>query len=268
MLNYLKHVANSTSGTSGSRSTPAVRTPSGGSSSPKAPRYWAQIDLKPWEVALADVELEKCVGQGSYGKVGSRPCSRVCVLRRAMHRAACREHTNSSRLSPPSLAMPPAPTQVYLGTLHETQVAVKVLLNVEELERRPEAVPTLSSPQLEELQKEAALMATLLHPNIIQLIGVCAMPPAMVIGGCQTAASSRLQLGRAAALQACCRVGCSSGCVVPPLPSPCPYVHTPSCTSQAGLPMQSFAPAARCATCYGWPPRNPRRPPASPLRGG
>ena len=44
------------------------------------------------------------------------------------------------------------------------------------------AALTLSSPVLASLQREAALMAALRHPNCVQLFGVCTFPPAMVTG--------------------------------------------------------------------------------------
>lgn len=44
------------------------------------------------------------------------------------------------------------------------------------------AALTLSSPVLANLQREAALMAALRHPNCVQLFGVCTFPPAMVTG--------------------------------------------------------------------------------------
>ncbi len=50
------------------------------------------------------------------------------------------------------------------------------------------AALTLSSPVLANLQREAALMAALRHPNCVQLFGVCTFPPAMVAGVLASAA--------------------------------------------------------------------------------
>jgi hypothetical protein len=65
-------------------------------------------------------------------------------------------------------------------------VAVKVLLDLEEAQQAagPEAAWTLSNPILCNLQKECGLMASLRHPNVVQFMGVSAMPPAMITGVC------------------------------------------------------------------------------------
>jgi serine/threonine protein kinase len=69
--------------------------------------------------------------------------------------------------------------------LHETPVAVKVLLDLEEAQAaEPEAVWSLSNPILSNLRKESSLMASLQHPNIVQFMGVCTRPPAMITEYC------------------------------------------------------------------------------------
>lgn len=67
---------------------------------------------------------------------------------------------------------------------HETLVAVKVLLDLEEAQKAagPDAVWTLSNPILFNLQKECTLMASLRHPNVVQFMGFSALPPSMVTG--------------------------------------------------------------------------------------
>ncbi|KAL4421962.1 hypothetical protein ABPG77_007904, partial [Micractinium sp. CCAP 211/92] len=76
--------------------------------------------------------------------------------------------------------------KVYVAKWHETLVAVKVLLDLEEAaqQRSAEAAWTLSNPILQNLQKECALMASLRHPNVVQFMGVSAMPPAMISEYC------------------------------------------------------------------------------------
>lgn len=76
--------------------------------------------------------------------------------------------------------------KVYLAKWNETLVAVKLLLSLQDIQKvaGPEAALTLSSPVLFNLQKECQLMAGMRHPNIVQFMGVSAMPPAMVTEYC------------------------------------------------------------------------------------
>ena len=107
--------------------------------------------------------------------------------------------------------------QVYLGSLHETPVAVKILMRLEGTEggqgghqassgqqpwgqqgdpqahqqqdqqdhhQQQQELVTLSSPELAGLYKEAELMAAMRHPNVVTLMGVCAYPPALVTEYC------------------------------------------------------------------------------------
>lgn len=41
----------------------------------------------------------------------------------------------------------------------------------------------LPDAAMKELQKEAAVMARMRHPNIVTLMGICALPPCIVTGG-------------------------------------------------------------------------------------
>lgn len=102
-----------------------------------------------WQVAYSDLRLEKQIGEGSFGKV-------------------------------------------YLARWRETIVAVKVLSNPdiaawstpphseEEAAVRAEAMTTM----LESLEKEAAMMATLRHPNVVMYLGICLEPPCVVTEYC------------------------------------------------------------------------------------
>jgi serine/threonine protein kinase len=71
--------------------------------------------------------------------------------------------------------------KVYKAKWHETLVAVKVLLDLEHVN---DASMTLSNPVLINLHKECSLMASLRHPNIVQFMGVCSCPPAMITEFC------------------------------------------------------------------------------------
>ncbi|KAI7839821.1 hypothetical protein COHA_006442 [Chlorella ohadii] len=71
--------------------------------------------------------------------------------------------------------------KVYKAKWHETLVAVKVLLDLENVN---DSSLTLSNPVLVNLHKECSLMASLRHPNIVQFMGVCSCPPAMITEFC------------------------------------------------------------------------------------
>lgn len=114
------------------------------------------VDVRPWQFSFAELEIEKPIGSGSYGKV-------------------------------------------YLATWHETKVAVKILLDMEAISgggtgsNGPATTPptsatgsvlSLDSPVLQNLQEEAAMMASLRHPNIVQFLGVCPFPPCILSEYC------------------------------------------------------------------------------------
>lgn len=85
--------------------------------------------------------------------------------------------------------------QVYLAKWQETQVALKVLLNTGLNAIDDEGMlssMTLSNPLLENLQKEAGLMAALRHPNVVSFLGVCAVPPCMVTEYCANGSLARV----------------------------------------------------------------------------
>ena len=92
--------------------------------------------------------------------------------------------------------MPGAPLapQVYEATWNETTVAVKVLAGMDVGAGSGTGTGgggstglsgrqlTLSSPQLASLRAECRMMARLRHPHVVQLLGMCASPPAIVTG--------------------------------------------------------------------------------------
>lgn len=73
--------------------------------------------------------------------------------------------------------------RVYLAAWHETNVAVKVLLDNSITESQA-ATLSLSSPILQKLEAEGSLLASLRHPNIVNFMGVCTFPPAIVTEYC------------------------------------------------------------------------------------
>lgn len=75
--------------------------------------------------------------------------------------------------------------KVYKAIWHNSNCAVKVLLDMNERTAQQAAITTLSSPMLAGLSKEATLMATTRHPNIVAFLGVCLSPPAIASEFCE-----------------------------------------------------------------------------------
>jgi len=73
---------------------------------------------------------------------------------------------------------------VYRAQYNMTPVAVKVLINPQAAQQANQSAA--ESALLVELEKEASLMASpaLRHPNIIQILGVCLHPPAIITEYC------------------------------------------------------------------------------------
>lgn len=61
-------------------------------------------------------------------------------------------------------------SRVYFGSLRGERVAFKILFAME-----------LDPKDVEEFYREAAVLHTLQHPNVVQCMGVCVMPPALTI---------------------------------------------------------------------------------------
>jgi hypothetical protein len=61
-------------------------------------------------------------------------------------------------------------SRVYFGTLRKQRVAFKILFAME-----------LDPKDVEEFYREAAVLHALKHPNVVQCLGVCVMPPALTI---------------------------------------------------------------------------------------
>ncbi|KAL4419069.1 hypothetical protein ABPG77_010348 [Micractinium sp. CCAP 211/92] len=75
--------------------------------------------------------------------------------------------------------------KVFLASLNEAPVAVKILMKLEAAGPSGELQPvTLSSPALAGLHREAEVMAAIRHPNVVRLMGVCSYPPAVVTEFC------------------------------------------------------------------------------------
>ncbi|KAL4427896.1 hypothetical protein ABPG75_001985 [Micractinium tetrahymenae] len=70
--------------------------------------------------------------------------------------------------------------KVYLARWNETLVAVKVLVSGSGHQQGADAAWSVPQAVLDALEKEAQVMATLRHPNIVQFLGICSEPPAIV----------------------------------------------------------------------------------------
>lgn len=83
--------------------------------------------------------------------------------------------------------------QVYLATLHETPVALKVLMDTKAITAQSSGPKELSgvssssavaSASPNALLDEATLMASLRHPNVVNFLGYCLSPPCIVTEYC------------------------------------------------------------------------------------
>jgi len=74
--------------------------------------------------------------------------------------------------------------RVYLATWHQTQVAIKVLLMDSSTVNDTSSLLQSDSPTMALLEKEASLMSNLHHPNIVQFLGICTSPAAIVTEYC------------------------------------------------------------------------------------
>lgn len=106
--------------------------------------------LADWQIRFEDISFERPIGEGSWGRV-------------------------------------------YLAKWKETAVAVKVLLATGEggntgsgsdAVSRQAATLLTNSTIAAQLDSEAQLMARMRHPNIVQLLGVCQFPAAVVLEYC------------------------------------------------------------------------------------
>ncbi|KAK9811715.1 hypothetical protein WJX72_008890 [[Myrmecia] bisecta] len=125
----------------------------------------AKYDASAWNINFSELEFSRLVGEGSFGRV-------------------------------------------YLGKWRETTVAIKMLLQRDAPGANDRMVkltaPLCGDPAIDaipvkdmdaaarkatltllaELHREAGLMATMRHPNVVMFMGVCAEPPCMVAEYC------------------------------------------------------------------------------------
>ncbi|KAK2078096.1 hypothetical protein QBZ16_003964 [Prototheca wickerhamii] len=124
-------------GSTGGRSAPGS---AGGRSAPATPG----VDFKMWALNWQDLEIQKQIGEGSFGRV-------------------------------------------YLAKWNETYVAVKVLIQRGLDPNDPHEATlalSMSNPIMASLHKEAAMMASLRHPNVVGFLGLCTNPPCVASEYC------------------------------------------------------------------------------------
>ncbi|KAL4450218.1 hypothetical protein ABPG77_010887 [Micractinium sp. CCAP 211/92] len=86
--------------------------------------------------------------------------------------------------------------RVYLAHWQETPCAVKVLLNKDAAHQQHGL--ELPSSTMRELQAEVAVMIRMRHPNVVQFLGLCSLPPALITEYCSRGSLfDCLQAGRA-----------------------------------------------------------------------
>jgi serine/threonine protein kinase len=122
--------------------------------------------MRAWEFSWADVRIEGVLGLGSFGKV-------------------------------------------FLAQLNEATVAVKVLVDARAvavdavggahrtISSSASGAPTVAAAPADKLLEEAALRASLRHPNVVGFLGFCLTPPALATEFCSR--GSLYSLLRAAA---------------------------------------------------------------------
>lgn len=126
----------------------------------------------------------------SSERSGRAPLAKVRMVLGAVLRSACSQ-VAAARLPQPAgfrgrrqpVAAPCLASAVYLAQYHETDVAVKILLSLEDIEGA--ASKMMPHPMLEGLRKEASMIAALRHPNTLSFIGYSKVPPCIITGNLQ-----------------------------------------------------------------------------------
>ena len=141
-----------------------------------------RLDTAAWQIAYHELKFSRLIGEGSFGRV-------------------------------------------FLGKWRETTVAIKLLSpSPHRAEARHDSDSDdteLCSTQasrckpglLDDLDKEAGIMAALRHPNVVMFLGVCLEPPAMVAEVCTGYLAFILPLAMHI-MKVCCRGAAMHVCLV------------------------------------------------------
>ncbi|KAA6428246.1 MAG: PAS domain-containing tyrosine kinase [Trebouxia sp. A1-2] len=110
-----------------------------------------RLDTAAWQIAYKELKFSRQIGEGSFGRV-------------------------------------------FLGKWRETTVAIKLLnptmrkachgSDSDDGERNSHQINSCKPGLLDDLDKEAGIMAALRHPNVVMFLGVCLEPPCMVAEFC------------------------------------------------------------------------------------
>ncbi|KAL4423124.1 hypothetical protein ABPG77_004807 [Micractinium sp. CCAP 211/92] len=74
--------------------------------------------------------------------------------------------------------------RVYLATWNATPVAVKVLISADGSEAQSNNELELPAEITKQLQEEAVVMSRMRHPNVVSFMGLCMLPPCILIEYC------------------------------------------------------------------------------------
>lgn len=148
------------------RQHPGRRLPfqvSGGSSVSRPSS--SSMPVEPWEIGFGELEIQRPIGEGSFGRVYEVHLSPGEARSDANGGTGEREAPHTHQHSAPAPRRLPPPLQ---GTWHSTAVAIKVLLaGPTATARQAQASLALPPPVLARLEGEASLLASLRHPNVV-----------------------------------------------------------------------------------------------------
>ncbi|KAK9868869.1 hypothetical protein WJX84_005074 [Apatococcus fuscideae] len=132
-------------------------------------------------ITRSDLNFSRCIGEGSFGRVYLGMWRETTVAIKILFGAGV----------PKSLPMPLSADEVARASVLSTtreEYPDEVQMHASILERAAQSreVQAAASMQelLVELQREAGMMATLRHPNVVMFLGVCTQPPCVITEFC------------------------------------------------------------------------------------
>lgn len=156
-----------------------------GASSLRAPS--SGVSVEPWEIPFGELEIQRPIGEGSFGRVfavrcgpqGTAPRVPGCSATRRCWLQSAGSHSSARRRCLALQLLTGCTRSRLQGTWHSTPVAVKVLLAGPAAgARQAHASLSLPAPALARLEGEASLLASLRHPNVVRALRGRFGPPA------------------------------------------------------------------------------------------